>query len=707
MRFDGEGAAYIAAFSADLPSYELPLSPAAIRVGGEGLEHTAVRSVGHADGLVALDRNAFVETYELGPDSIEQRFVFATLPRTGELTVHIPLAADIGRDTDEDGLVLRAPHGDIRYSRAIAIDANGRTVDAPTGYDEHGIVIRVPAEFVASAAMPLVIDPYVTSTWLHLTQTQALEPDVVFDTHQNLWIACFQETFSASDHDVRVKAVSLTGAILIEGYADLSSADWKKPRIAFVNADDRCLVVAEVGAVGARNVRGRTVKPNGILFDLGTPLTISGSEPGEKFAPTVGGDPFPTQPSYFCVAFEREIPQLFTESEVQYALVTTSSQIAFGPVALPAAGRGDSAPALSRSNNGNTWSLVWVRDDPATFGDVLGAYISYSGFLISTFGVSAGGLGRDAAPAVSSPMNDSTTVVAFERRSIAGGQADVWVAAIRSGVIVDSANISVLENTGNQSWSQTRPSIDTDGLHALLVYQEHVPTLGHPEVRLSDLFLADDEFGVAQRYQTTGLAFAQSAPRVAASRIVPNGPNRFAVPMEIQNGLSQVIFMEQWNSAMGGSWRKYCFGDGSGSPCPCGNTGAPTQGCGNSSSSFGASLFLQGQVSTIHDTAVLTVTGVPQGQPCLFFQGTNDLAGIPFGEGLRCAGGQTTRIAIRTAVNGNASYPTAGDPSLSSAGGLLPWGGKRTYQVWYRDPSSFCNATNFNLSNGVELLWTY
>src|SRR5690606_33543786 len=136
---------------------------------------------------------------------------------------------------------------------------------------------------VANAAFPLVIDPVVAHTWLDLTTTQALEPDVVWDSHQSLWIACYQETFTAHDHEVRVKAVTPGGSVILDAYVDASSGDWKKPRIAFVKADNRCLVVAEVGPVGARIVRGRTVKPNGILFDLGAPFTISGNESGEKF----------------------------------------------------------------------------------------------------------------------------------------------------------------------------------------------------------------------------------------------------------------------------------------------------------------------------------------------------------------------------------------------------------------------------------------
>ena len=49
--------------------------------------------------------------------------------------------------------------------------------------------------------------------------------------------------------------------------------------------------------------------------------------------------------------------------------------------------------------------------------------------------------------------------------------------------------------------------------------------------------------------------------------------------------------------------------------------------------------------------------------------------------------------------------PVAGDPSLS-AGGLVSTPGTRTYQAWYRNAAPFCTAATFNLTNGVEIVWT-
>ncbi|MCY2960521.1 MAG: hypothetical protein NTY35_10190 [Planctomycetota bacterium] len=148
-----------------------------------------------------------------------------------------------------------------------------------------------------------------------------------------------------------------------------------------------------------------------------------------------------------------------------------------------------------------------------------------------------------------------------------------------------------------------------------------------------------------------------------------------------------------------------CFGDGTGTACPCGNIGAPGQGCLNSLGTSGA-LAAAGTPSVAADTLVLTGSGMPNAS-CLYFQGTTLIgggAGSVFGDGLRCAGGTVTRFGTRTNVQGNSAYPTLGDPSISVRGNCLP-GDVRIYQAWYRNAASFCTADTFNLTNAWQVVW--
>jgi hypothetical protein len=148
----------------------------------------------------------------------------------------------------------------------------------------------------------------------------------------------------------------------------------------------------------------------------------------------------------------------------------------------------------------------------------------------------------------------------------------------------------------------------------------------------------------------------------------------------------------------------FCFGDGGGTPCPCGNAGCPYGGCGNGTFGGGCILTAGGDPTVGSDSLVLLAAQATPGQPGLFFQGQNAVgggAGAQFGDGLRCAGMNVVRLQVVTAdMNGDAATSLV----VSVKGGVSS-GDMRHYQFWYRDPAvSPCGAT-FNLSNGLTVAW--
>ncbi|MBL8862442.1 MAG: hypothetical protein JNK02_10575 [Planctomycetes bacterium] len=152
----------------------------------------------------------------------------------------------------------------------------------------------------------------------------------------------------------------------------------------------------------------------------------------------------------------------------------------------------------------------------------------------------------------------------------------------------------------------------------------------------------------------------------------------------------------------------FCFGDGSGTACPCGNASPPLDqaGCLHSLGS-GARLAAAGTPSLATDTLVLQGGGMPNSS-ALYFQGTSQLgagAGAAFGDGLRCAGGTILRLSTRSNAAGASSFPGPGDPSVSVRG-LVAAPGSRTYQVWYRNAAAFCTSATFNLTNGLLVAWS-
>ncbi|HIK61102.1 MAG: FG-GAP repeat protein [bacterium] len=174
---------------------------------------------------------------------------------------------------------------------------------------------------------------------------------------------------------------------------------------------------------------------------------------------------------------------------------------------------------------------------------------------------------------------------------------------------------------------------------------------------------------------------------VGAAYDSDNGPN------------SGSAYLFDTTAHMGSS---FCLGDGSGTPCPCGNSGAPGEGCANDTGS-GARLIASGSNSVLAAGLTLEATGLTPG-PGLFFQGDTAIVGgqgSAFGDGLRCVGGQIVRLEVRFSSAGTSQTTI----SIAATGGVGVGDTKR-YQLWYRDAGgSPCNS-GFNLTNGYEITWT-
>jgi hypothetical protein len=155
-----------------------------------------------------------------------------------------------------------------------------------------------------------------------------------------------------------------------------------------------------------------------------------------------------------------------------------------------------------------------------------------------------------------------------------------------------------------------------------------------------------------------------------------------------------------------------CFGEGTqATSCPCANSGAVGHGCANSGDTAGALLAATGTTSP--DVLVLGASQMLPNSLCVYLQGDVQIGSSVFGDGVRCVGGQLLRLAVKSASSGASQFPEAGDLSISARsaalGDVIPAGGVRYYQTYYRDPSSsFCPAPSgntWNVTNGVAITW--
>ncbi len=151
------------------------------------------------------------------------------------------------------------------------------------------------------------------------------------------------------------------------------------------------------------------------------------------------------------------------------------------------------------------------------------------------------------------------------------------------------------------------------------------------------------------------------------------------------------------------TWVPYCFGDGSGTACPCGNGASTGQGCANSTGS-GASLTASGSTSISAADLVLSGSGLVANQVGLYFLANNRVnggQGATFGDGLRCAGAGEVRLQSVVA-NSLGESSTSIDIAVK---GMVLAGQTKHCQLWYRDTVlSPCSST-FNLSNGLSVTW--
>ncbi len=118
----------------------------------------------------------------------------------------------------------------------------------------------------------------------------------------------------------------------------------------------------------------------------------------------------------------------------------------------------------------------------------------------------------------------------------------------------------------------------------------------------------------------------------------------------------------------------------------------------------GAKIGFKGSRIVPCNNLVLGVTQAPPNQLGIFFYGPQTAPGIPFGEGVRCVGGQTHRLlpVVFLSSTGAGTYEID-YPALPPAGQINP-GSTWYFQFWYRDPVAV--GWGFNLSDALKVTFS-
>lgn len=448
-----------------LEGLPITFGPALIWRGDERLDVDHAGGEVQPDGALALGQGEVREWLRNGEEGVEQSWEFAEPPR-GEGELRVTLAVNgleyVGETAG--GLHFADPetHLGVRYGHGTWIDAEGRRTEVPARYVEGQVVLRVPAEVVATSTWPAVLDPIISpergvdQPLLNPANSGQLLPAVAAGAGGFLLVWQDHQRTPSDIHGARVDA---TGKLLDPTGFVISDASGGQlaPTVAF---DGTNFLVAWAdgrhagnGAIYAARVSGAgaVLEPSGILVSRG-------SLP--KSLPSVAHN----GTSYLIVWEEMRTS---TNSDIYAARVNNagtvldasariiSSSTAHQTEPVVAAGGGQFLVAWSEVSSGTSW---WK---------VSGARVSGEGLVLGTAGLPlSSSWGHASAPAVA---YDGANFLVVWSDTRGGSAADIYGTRVSpTGIVLNSSNLAITTAAGTQG----NPAVAHDGTRYLVVWEQ-------------------------------------------------------------------------------------------------------------------------------------------------------------------------------------------------------------------------------------------
>jgi hypothetical protein len=711
--FGAGGASYVPFLGSKAPrNFPMQLSLASAAVAGTEIPLEPAESAVRDGDRIVIDRGLIDEVYELGIDSVEQTFVVGERPAEGDLRFVVDIATEMARSADADGITYSNELGSVHYGRAFVREPDGGRVPVTSRLVDGGVEIVIGREYLAQATFPLVVDPVITTFATDTTGQDCFNAEISYDVSTDRYLTVYEFSFSLSDGDIYAVLREGNGSSSYFAYLDVTVENWRGPKVANLNNANQFLMAAQVSNVTGLldwNIWGMTIDATTLVSGWKTLISTT-EQGGSKYIADVGGDSYDgASGSYYCVVWRRDFT--VTDWDIHARLVRPDSTL-YGTSTIFIDNSGssrDTAPTISKSAGDQggpaAWTIAWHREISNTNYDVRAARLSWDGILLNSSSAITAGAGYEYFPHVSSPAPDGRTLLVYQKDY---GDDDIYYALL-NGVAIDSTgSLTALDAPGFLFQDQRECTVDTDGYRYVVAYAELYGTsTSDYDIWVSSFAPFGSGLEVTEAHRSLDFSGLPSArPDIAALRSSGAiNSTRFGVSWDTGSSSAHDVYGGLYDRPIGGVYVPFCFGDGSGLACPCGNSGAPQSGCANSQIASGASLVAAGDAqSTGADSMVFTVGGVPSNVTCTLFQGTSTNT-IPFGDGVRCVSGTQVRIRTKFATGNTASWPTGSEAQVSVTG-LVPFGGaRRYYQVNYRNSASFCTAATFNISSGLNVLW--
>lgn len=476
--FDATGTTFVPFFGSDAPqNFPLRLELSSAQVGGEVLP--LVPGTPRIDGgVVRTERGSLTECMQTGLERLEHSFVFRTLPNRGAIAVDLACTTALRPSTIDEGVRFACEHGHVDYTHAVAVDANGKRLALPITWTGTGLHMEIPAAFVADAALPLVLDPFLNS-WFLLGSTSSLlqrESDVAsFQALGGRTLLVWKRQWSATDQDCwGLMFDGNLGLVQTDFPIDTTTEDWLKVSCAANNYAQNFLVVSEIRSTLLWWIGGRTIAANAAVGGL---ITIEREgvvgTPGNNLQPDVGSDP------YFGVG---RYTVVFQKTGVGFADIymkqvsTNGGLVTTNAIALSTDSAFEQKPSISKSCGQATadqrWLVTWQRTWVGTPFDqeIWGRYVTWNGTLpVAAFGI-AYTPAEETAPSSSSPVDvpgQRLWPVAYETASSLGQPREIVLR------LLDANGSMVASTTANISApgvDDRDPECDSDGSRMLVGY---------------------------------------------------------------------------------------------------------------------------------------------------------------------------------------------------------------------------------------------
>jgi len=528
--FGQDGATFVPYLGSDAPrNFPVRFALSGATQGGDPVALTTPELRRDAARFV-LDQGAVRGEYVAGLDGLEQLFVVDAPLGVGDLVLDLDFESELVPRPNGAGWLFEGEHGAVSYGAAFVVDADGARLDLATESTGAGFRFTVPAEFLADAAWPIAVDPFITNFTIDLDPKDQLEVDVAYDPTTEEYLVVFEEVFSIGDSDVKSWSIDTNGAPILgsESYLDFTFVNCTRPRVAMTNVRRQFLTVFVQGAAGSpRRIAARSRHADTDL--LGTTFLVDENTAGDRFEADVCGDSFQgtVLATHFTVVWRRYWSA--SDSDVVARAVNEDGTFVSGEnYVTNFVGVSDEQPSISECLAPATDQsvVVWRRlvsgstyTVHAALLDFNGAVVTSEHLLASAANVSnpqVSGLSYSALPAYPGVL---TYVACWERDFFTDSDIEAVVVAGFPGTPAVSSviNVSVIENV-DYLLDQVSPDVVSLGDRWVISQSAVYPGYTDFVTRATTLNIVGDTLGISERFLALTGTFDETLTPKTAGR---------------------------------------------------------------------------------------------------------------------------------------------------------------------------------------------